>query len=250
MRAVSPPEMTLRIGFDLDGVLADLAGAYGEIEERLFGPNDRQADATTPDAGIDPEDPPTGGAEEPIDEKDILHDQREQQRHQEAIWHAIRNTENFWTQLNPLEPEAVPRLSALAVRYRWEVFFITQRPATAGETVQRQTQRWLIDRGFDLPTVIVVNGARGTLASALDLHYVVDDRPKNCVDVLTDSRAKPILVSSKPDVVTATSARKLGIEMVQSTIEALAILERVSSGSESPSLMRRVVARLGWPGGD
>ena len=30
--------MALRIGFDMDGVLADFAGAYQEVEVRLFGP--------------------------------------------------------------------------------------------------------------------------------------------------------------------------------------------------------------------
>ena len=32
---------------------------------------------------------------------------------------------------------AVKRIHALAIRHKWEVFFITQRPYTDGETVQR-----------------------------------------------------------------------------------------------------------------
>ena len=46
------------------------------------------------------------------------------------------------------------------IRHRWEVFFITQRPATEGQTVQRQTQRWLVEQGFDLPSVLVISGSR------------------------------------------------------------------------------------------
>lgn len=44
----------------------------------------------------------------------------------------------------------------MMLRHPWEVFFITQRPATEGETVQRQTQKWLVQQGFDLPSVIVI----------------------------------------------------------------------------------------------
>ena len=36
--------MTLRIGFDMDGVLADLASAYRDVEARLFGPEEVEAD--------------------------------------------------------------------------------------------------------------------------------------------------------------------------------------------------------------
>ena len=80
------------------------------------------------------------------------------------------------------------------LRHRWEVFFITQRPFTAGETVQRQTQRWLVAQGFDLPSVLVLHGSRGTAAAALRLDYHVDDRPQNCIDVSVDSNAKTILI--------------------------------------------------------
>ena len=61
----------------------------------------------------------------------------------DAIWRQIVATEDFWTTLQPLDPTAVRRIQDLMLRHRWEVVFITQRPATRGDTVQRQTQRWL-----------------------------------------------------------------------------------------------------------
>ena len=82
---------------------------------------------------------------------------------------------DFWTTLQPLDPGAVRRIHELMIRYRWEVFFITQRPATEGQTVQRQTQRWLVEQGFDLPSVLVISGSRGAAAGALRLNYHVDD---------------------------------------------------------------------------
>ena len=132
------------------------------------------------------------------------------------------------------------------LRHRWEVFFITQRPFTEGETVQRQTQRWLVEQGFDWPTVIVLNGARGRAAAALGLDYHVDDRPQNCVDVIADSKAKTILVVPQNQQTAIASARKLGIGVAHSIGEALNILEQATIAQTNPSLLQRVAKMVGW----
>ena len=59
-----------------------------------------------------------------------------------------------------------------------EFVFITQRPGTAGATVQRQTQRWLVHHGFDMPSVLVIAGSRGAAANALRLTHLIDDTPR------------------------------------------------------------------------
>ena len=50
--------MPLRIGFDMDGVLADFAGAYQDVEVRLFGP-------VAPSRPGDPEKEPTEEGDSP-----------------------------------------------------------------------------------------------------------------------------------------------------------------------------------------
>src|SRR4029453_2264985 len=120
-------------------------------------------------------------------------------RREDAVWKAIESTENFWAHLKPLDPDAVRRIHALMLQHRWEVFFITQRPETSGDTVQRQTQRWLVKQGFDLPSVLVLGGSRGAAAGALRLNYHVDDSAQNCIDVSSDSRARPIMVVPDDD---------------------------------------------------
>jgi FMN phosphatase YigB (HAD superfamily) len=40
----------LRIGFDMDGTLADLSAAYEEVEERLFGAELAEHDRPAPEA--------------------------------------------------------------------------------------------------------------------------------------------------------------------------------------------------------
>jgi hypothetical protein len=236
----------VRLGFDLDGVLADFAGAYLELERRLFGAAEASADVDVPrpEEIVDDEEVPEGRErqrESPAtDARRAREEYRSARRKREAIWHAIRATENFWTTLPPIDPDAVLRIHMQALARRWEVFFITQRPATAGETVQRQTQRWLAARGFDLPSVIVLPGSRGSVAGALHLDYLVDDLPKNCVDVLAESTTRPILILPDPDDAPGASARRLGIAVVPSIAAALDLLEQDPLEPAAASLLQRL----------
>ena len=52
----------------------------------------------------------------------------------------------------------IARLYAMARASRWEVFFVTKRPPSAGDPVQFQTQWWLEQHGYYLPAVLTVPG--------------------------------------------------------------------------------------------
>lgn len=248
--------MPLRIGFDLDGVLADFAAAYRAIDERLHGA------AAAPSRAGDPEDE-ADADEQRIGERGeaAAHGRRGRaatsagtdhesrmgaRRRRDAIWTSIQATGDFWTTLKPTEEGAVARIHAMMLRHRWEVFFITQRPGTAGETVQRQTQRWLLEQGFDLPSVLVVPGSRGAAAAALSLDYHVDDSSKNCIDVKSESRARPLLITQGSDEAMRASARRLGIGVARNISDALDILEKATKARLEPSLLERVAKLVGW----
>ena len=162
------------------------------------------------------------------------------------MWEAICDTKNFWETLKPTDPQAVRRIHEMMLRHPWEVFFITQRPATAGDTVQRQTQRWLVRQGFDLPSVLVIPGSRGAAAGALRLDYHVDDSPTNCIDVKSESGAKAILIVADGDEDAVASARKLKIGSARTISEGLDILEQVSSALSQPTLLGRIASLVGW----
>jgi FMN phosphatase YigB (HAD superfamily) len=244
-------QSALRIAFDMDGTLADLSSAYADVEERLFGAVDVDAKHPEPEAR-EAEQHNEPGAD--IPSRSDLERQAVERRaisrmasdHRERVWSAIESTPDFWTTLKPLENGAVQRLYDLTGEHNWEVFFITQRPATAGHTVQWQTHKWLVEHGFKTPSVIPLSGGRGKAASALRLDYLVDDTPQNCVDVLSDSSTRAILLVDADDPHAETSARRIGIGVAHSMHEALDLLVQATAARTNPSLFEKLRKLVGW----
>jgi hypothetical protein len=230
--------MALRIGFDLDGVLADMDAALREQCDQLFGTARSEPSLAANDAAADDgEEAPTGPAETPVVQLDLS------VRQERQLWRHVSTIENFWEGLQEIEAGAVARLAALTRERAWEIIFLTKRPRTAGATAQLQSQRWLEAKGFPLPSVFVVQGSRGRIAKALDLDIVVDDRPENCLDVITESSARAILVwrGATP----ATTAQRLGIGTVATVRECLDICEEIDARNrQQPGMLERVKRML------
>ncbi len=167
------------------------------------------------------------------------------------VWHEIESTPDFWDMLDPIDPSVIPRIQELAIRHRWEIFFITQRPATAGDTVQRQTQRWLARHGFEMPSVMVLNRSRGRLAEALNLDYLVDDSAKNCVDVISESQTKALLVLGHDDLEASkpTKAKSLGIGVMPSAAACLDLFEEIQTIRANTGLLEKLARMVGWSRG-
>lgn len=212
--------MSLRIGIDLDGTVADLSSALRK-SARL-----RRPEATPAGDDKAATDTEYGDGSQPdgVSGSDVR-----------SGWSHIRRVENFWCTLDELETGAVARLAVLAARHEWEVIFLTDRPKTPGESVQVQSQRWLQMRGFELPTVWVVSKAsRGSVAAALQLDTVIDDRLENCLDVTLESTARAVLVwrnTRGPMPMAATHAR---IDAVPSFEAALDYHEDLSMRARKP----------------
>ena len=239
----------LRIAFDLDGTLADFSAAYAEVEERLFGDAHAADEAPAPDEReVGQHQHASAGTTNPDAQPSLTRRSRSRRRspHREQVWRAIEATPNFWLALKPTEHAVIERLYQLSCELNWEVFFITQRPATAGATVQWQTHKWLVEQGFLTPSVIPLSGGRGRVASALSLDYLVDDTPQNCVDVIADSSARVILLVEPEDQIAQTSARRLGIGTAHSVNEALDVLVQATDARTNPSLLERLRKLVGW----
>jgi hypothetical protein len=240
--------MSLRIACDLDGTVADMDSALQREAERLFGPEvnlhaipgerlesaeDVEGHMAADAAPVPP--PPSLPTGRPLTPREIR-----------RLWQHVAGIENFWMSLAEIEPGAVARLSALAAQYRWEIIFLTQRPGSAGETTQVQSQRWLKAHGFDLPSVMVMRGSRGKVASALSLDVVIDDRPQNCLDVIADSKAKPFLIWRLGSARMPSGIVGLAVESVPSLAEAYARLEAMTAERErGDGLLGRLRRALG-----
>ena len=237
--------MPLRIAFDLDGVLADMDSALHREAEVVFGeaatrklqsspPVELSSAGDVGSEGVDGVNEAPAEATPPIVRLNLS------PRQQRRLWDHVTQVKNFWQSLDEIEPGTIARIAQLAEQQRWEVIFLTKRPQTLGATAQVQSQRWLESKGFSLPSVYVVQGSRGRVAAALSLDVVIDDRPENCVDVVVDSEAKPILVWRDRREALPAAAQRLGISIVSTVAECLNILAAVATRSSSMSALQFV----------
>lgn len=218
----------MRLGFDLDGTLADMHSALAVEARRLFPTIDPDVlpNSVAPD---EPAAAPVGGAQEAKTEAadEQISIGALSPRQQRELWNAVRAKENFWETLDEIEPGALARLYSLVQGHRWELIFLTSRPETRGATAQAQSHHWLVSHGYPAPSVFVVHGSRGKIAAALQLDVLVDDRPENCLDVAIDSSARAILLWRGEQNKVPASARQLGIGSVGTMRECLDILEEL-----------------------
>ncbi len=199
--------MSLRFGVDLDGVIADFTGAFRRVALEV-------AKGTAADQSIDPDQAMSSGT---LSSSEVR-----------RVWDHILRTPNWWTTLSPYEPSQVSRLYEIARRDHWEVLFLTTRPPTAGESVQFQSQWWLERHGFPMPAVATVPGSRGEVANALRLDAVVDDRLLNCLEVISASQAKALLLQRQPDPVSEDQADARGVAVVRTFEEAIDAVVRLA----------------------
>jgi hypothetical protein len=194
--------MALRIGIDIDGVLADFRSAFHTAAVRSL-----HHDIEEP---IDPE------SVGPLSPEDVR-----------RVWDYIARTQNWWMDVPAYEPEQIARLYSLARAARWEVFFMTKRPPSAGDSVQFQTQWWIERFGFYLPAVMTVPGSRGDIANGLRLDMIIDDQIINCVEVISAASTKAILILRTPDNAAREHASNRGVGVVSTLSEAITVLERL-----------------------
>ncbi len=241
--------MPLRVGFDLDGTVADMHHALRREAVALFGEDVlRKAAATSspPQAGSAPGHEPAESTTK-SDEQDnpAMLELHLTARQQSQLWDHVKKIVNFWSTLPELEPGIISRIAKTASARRWEVIFLTTRPASAGDLVQLQSQRWLEAHGFQYPSVYVVHRSRGRIADALQLDAFVDDRPENCLDIAVESKAKVILVWHGDPKDVPAGAKRLGVRAVTRISEAITLLEQFDDVRAQPSLTRFLKKAIG-----
>ena len=202
--------MSIRVGFDVDGVIANFNKTFRET-------------ATKVEAAASGRDRSDSAAHALA--ADVM----------KRVWEHISRTAQWWLQLDAYEPEQIARLYRTSRERRWEVYFMTTRPSSAGETTQFQTQWWLETHGFPLPSVLTVPGSRGDAANALKLDIAVDDRLTNCVDIIAASRAKALLLLRNDDQTVRDQALARGIGVVNTLAAAIDAIEQFEEAKRTSS---------------
>ena len=155
---------TVEIGIDLDGVVANFAKAFSIYANKFYGC-------------------PIINHEKEI----LLWDwekwypiSKEQVR---VVWKLICETDNFWKKLEVLDRSDFDYMrDSLQSLKRANIYFITTRVESKGESVKKQSEEWLRMNGWTNPTVIVCK-EKGKMAALLDLDFFIDDKTENIVDV-------------------------------------------------------------------
>lgn len=155
----------MRVGIDVDGVLANFTKGYAQIIRSVSGRDLlTEEDIRRPKTWAWDRDAGYTAAEE------------------SAAWESIKQSDLFWEALDAL-PGADDFLTDLFIRYDNdqidEIYFITTR---LGIGPQRQTAAWLWEHGADKPNVLIAqtSAQKGHLAWALNLTHFIDDKPSNC----------------------------------------------------------------------
>jgi hypothetical protein len=211
----------VRLACDLDGVLADLHTPFVKAALTLFPHLDPSAIRSADVGASPPDDAPEADPADRDPAATLPPDVSLSRRETDAVWRHLLAQEDFWESLDEIEHGLIARLAKVADERRWEVLFITSRPKSAGRTIQRQSQRWLEQKGFPLPSLYVVHGSRGRVAAALDIRVVIDDRPDNCLDVVLESKASAVLVWRGSESSVPQSAKRLGIAVVPTVAQCL-----------------------------
>lgn len=164
----------MRIGIDVDGILADFNAHYIPLIVKLTGRD-----------LFPPEYVPTTW-EYPA----ILGYTTEEIT---AVWSYIENNKWFWYDL-PTYPETNDSIRYLANRAKAgdDLYFITSRP---GKTSKAQTEGWLARQGIialgseymtvkHIPHItVLISSEKGLCARALKLDAYIDDRWENCLSI-------------------------------------------------------------------
>jgi uncharacterized protein len=166
----------MKIGMDIDGVLADFVTPFLQLlERRVGGPPIDPASITDPNF-----------QHHPLLTRELIY---------ECMVDASYDPE-FWRMLAPL-PSAQQWQSLSRISRDNEVVFITHRWVRDSYDINQVTCEWLRRHGIDNPVVYFTQELKSQLVRQMNIELFVDDRHENCEDVATQTEAV-VLMPHRP----------------------------------------------------
>lgn len=159
----------MKIGIDVDGVLADFESGFAPILTRLSGVEFPLDDMNFP---------PVWGW--PVHYMEPTLGKKEARAIENLAWREVETDPLFWQTLKPIR-DTQRVLSELSQRRidGDDIYFITHR---FGDQAKLQTERWLTFMSMPNPTVLRT-GDKGPVVHGLNLDCFIDDKPGNCITV-------------------------------------------------------------------
>lgn len=171
----------MKVGFDIDGVLADFVRAYNRLIVAKTGRDLFQPEDWT--------NPP-------------VWDYPEYRGYTDAeiadVWTWIKASPTLCYALDPTDECSTMAMMLPELEHKHDVYYITTR---TGAGCKRQTEAWLYrylpykETGVTPTVLIVGKGTKGAAARALGLDCFIDDNRDNCIDVAVNSNARSYLLS-------------------------------------------------------
>jgi uncharacterized HAD superfamily protein len=158
----------MKIGMDIDGVLADFVSPFLRLlEQRVGGGPIDPASITDPNF-----------QKHPYLTQEIIYDCMVDASYDPQFWRVLKPllTEGQWRMLNRLNRQH-------------EVVFITHRWVRDNYDINQVTCEWLRRYGIDEPVVHFTQERKSQLVNHLAIELFVDDRHENCHDVATQTEA-------------------------------------------------------------
>lgn len=187
----------MRIGIDVDGVLANFTQGYATVIRTLSG-----RDLLTEEMI---KRPPSW-----YWDRDAGYTKAEET----AAWDYINASPTFWSNLQPFQP-AINAIHRLGLNH--DVYFITTR---SGQFPKHQTENFLGPL-LDYPPTVLVSATKGPLAVGLGLEAFLDDRDKNIWEVMEASPGTKCFVLDYPYNKTVNDPSVTRVNSVQEFVDAI-----------------------------
>lgn len=174
----------MKIGFDVDGVMANFTAAYQALTVRIAGVN-----LFLPGDDVNP--PCWDWPEYRGYDADVM----------KRVWKHIRSTPDWWERLAPLDGAETLAMCMPELDQKHDLYYATAR---GGNNVKRQTESWIRNYvGAPAPTVLIAQD-KALVMAALRLDAYIDDNLDNilsCVAANADEAARAKANSTADKVV-------------------------------------------------